>query len=194
MEINSLDYIVTAKHYSFREGADGTVKGRILRLRERVKSEKNVSLPINHIDTPVGAPVFARIEQGQWIADCDVCSGAEFVDPEEPIFFCFGCGNRYNDHAPRPVIFPEQREEIEQLILQRPVDDARGLTDLERAGMARPLIQVQKEIPINNGSDEPVMMPVLLPLSRSWNPGESLDDLHEQQDHPILEWIKEQEK
>ncbi len=45
----------------------------------------------------------------------------------------------------RRVVFPdrETQVEIERLLLLRPVDDVRGQTDLERAGLARAIINVQ---------------------------------------------------
>jgi hypothetical protein len=113
------------------------------------------------------------------------CNSASFVDPEERIFFCFGCGNRSNGQKPRPVIFPEEWQEIERLLLERPVNDMAGLTDLERAGMAKAVIFVEKEaIHLPHA----VMPKHSLPLTRSWEPGESIDDLHAQQDEPIRKW------
>jgi hypothetical protein len=115
-----------------------------------------------------GNPIHARIYQGQWIADCE-CNGASFVDPEDPRFFCFSCGNRANNNNARPVIFPEDRTEIERLLLLRPVNDSAGLTDADRAGLARPLVGA---------------------LSRNWIPGETVKDLHDQQDKALKQWSK----
>ena len=185
MAIKSLDYIVTAKHIAAMEGAPD-VKGRILKLRERLFKLKSVAVQIKDIDRPRGAPVLARIELGQWIADCE-CGGAEFVDHEEPIFFCFSCGNRANDNVPRPVTFPPpaERQIIEQLVLQRPVDDLRGLSDSERAAGARALIMVEV-----GAEDEPKR---LLPLTRSWDPHETIEDLVGQNE-PIKKWHEELKK
>lgn len=164
--MESLTRIITARDYSEREGAGGSVRGRILKMREMYHKSKNIALTVSGIDAPQGAPVRARIWQGQWIADCE-CGGAEFVEPTEPIFFCFSCGNRVNHNFVRSVDFPIERVEIEAAILARPVDDIRGLTDLERAGLAKPLVIVALE-----GSE--------FPLTRSWNPDESLAELLEQ--------------
>lgn len=186
MAIKSLDYIVTAKHMAAMEGAPD-VKGRILKWRERLFKLKSIAVQIKDIDRPRGAPVLARIELGRWIADCE-CGGAEFVDPDEPIFFCFSCGNRANDNVPRPVTFPPpaERQVIEQLVLQRPVDDLRGLSDSERAAGARALIMVE----VGAAEDEPKR---LLPLTRSWDPHETIEDLAGQNE-PIKAWRDELKK
>jgi len=49
--------------------------------------------------------VTARIDHGRWIADCE-CKGAEYVDPDEPVFFCLSCLNAANGGKLRPVKFP----------------------------------------------------------------------------------------
>lgn len=114
MNLKSLDYIVTAKHYG-----NGSARGYIRKMQNDIH-RRGVPVTIKNLDgEPTGTPVVARIWQGQWIADCE-CNGACFVDPEEPIFFCFTCGNRANGQQPRPVIFPPEaeRKEIERLLLE----------------------------------------------------------------------------
>ncbi len=104
-----------------------------------------------------GEPVVARVDAGRWIADCP-CGGAAYVDRDEPIFYCLGCGNRSNDGDARPVVFPDSAEAIEEELLKRPVDDARGRNEVERALNAIPLIPG---------------------LQRSWCPGETVNSLKE---------------
>lgn len=175
----NVDFIVTAKHYG------GSTRGYIRKMQQEICG-RGITVQIKDLDKePTGTPVKAHIWQGQWIAECE-CSGASFVDADEPIFFCFSCGNRINDNRPRPVIFPDERAEIERLILERPVNDMAGLTDLERAGMARPLINIQKKV--MDGGQERL---IELPLVRSWDPGESAEDLRSQQDDAIAKWKKE---
>jgi len=99
--MDSIDYIVNAKHYAEREGAQ-SVRARILKMREKKHKQHGVVMQVNGIDAPSGTAVKARIWQGQWIADCE-CGGAEFVFVDEPIFYCFGCGNRANANGVRPV-------------------------------------------------------------------------------------------
>ena len=159
------DYIVTAKHYAKQEGASN-VKERILKLRDRIYREKGIALEVLDIDKPSGTPVYARIEQGAWIADCE-CGGAQFVDADEPVYYCFGCGNRGNKFRVRPVIFPEQRQAIEALILARPVNDLAGLTELEQAGLSKPLAFAEVDGQLKG-------------LSRNWLQDESVEDLERQ--------------
>jgi hypothetical protein len=196
MPIKNVDYIVTAKHYG------GSARGYIRKMQREIH-KRGVAVTIKNLDDePIGIPIVARIWQGQWIADCE-CNGACFVDPDEPVFFCFTCGNRANGQKPRPVIFPpeEERKEIERLLLERPVSDLAGLTELERAGMAKPVLFVQVEevqqsaIPQGDGRSDQLLEDLpkttrTLPLTRSWEPGETSDDLHKQQDEPIKEWRK----
>lgn len=180
MPVKSIDYIVTAKHYAKRRDC-GSVKDWVLKMRAEIHQQHGAAITIKDIDKPAGAPVYARIWQGSWIADCDVCNGAIFVDPGEPFFFCFGCANRANDHRPRPVIFPEEREEIERLILERPVNDTAGLDDLDRAGMSRAVLGVEVDGDVK-------------PLTRSWRPGETAKDLKAQQSDAIKKWKSKSKK
>lgn len=177
MELKNVDFIVTAKHYSTAEGADGTVRGRISKMIADIRQRRGVVVSAD-LDNVSGDPVIARIWQGQWIADCE-CRGAQFVDPSEPIFFCTDCLNRLNNGRARPVAFPAEAErmEIEKLILARPVNDVRGVTDLERAGGAQPVIFVEIE-PGN-----------VQPLRRDWLPSETVEDLRAQ-NAPVEAWKK----
>jgi hypothetical protein len=163
-----MEKIWTAKDYARMRHGVQTVRERIRALQALFKQRHGLNITIRDLDgEPSGAPVLARIWQGAWIADCE-CGGAEFVDYDEPIFFCFCCGNRANANRPRPVIFPEEREAIEQKILERPVDTSFGLDELQQAEAARPKLHVDGK-----------------PLTRSWRPGETLEDLAQQQDEAI---------
>lgn len=167
--VKSVDYIITAKHIA----PDGTAKGYYRRFCDEVLKRRGVRLDVESLDAPTGPAVQARIYQGQWIADCE-CGGASYVDPAFPAFLCFSCGNRANDGKARPVEFPADREAIEAAVLERPVNDLAGLTDADRAGMARPMIFVTGKGP----------------LGRNWQPGETLQDLRAQQDEPLKAWKK----
>jgi len=198
MNFKSVDRIITAKDYG------GSARAYIRKQQQNVQ-RRGVAVTIKDLDKePVGAPVTARIWQGQWIADCE-CNGASFVDPDEPVFFCFSCGNRAHGQKPRPVIFPPmiERLEIERLLLERPVDDLAGLTDMERAGMAKPLLYA--EIDVDDGPDvesamramasgqeiKPRTRKMTVPLTRSWEPTQSIADLHREQDAAIAKWKKD---
>lgn len=165
VRLKSVDYIITAKHYS----PDGTALGYLMKIRDELAARRGIPLTI--LTTPTGEPLKARIHQGQWIADCE-CGGATFVDPDWPFTFCFTC--RQNGDHVRPVMFPENWREIEKTILERPVNDIAGLTDQERAALARPMIEVE-----GFGG-----------LAREWASHETLEDLHAQQDEPIRAWQK----
>jgi hypothetical protein len=171
VNMDAINYIITAKHYAQREGASSVLE-RIKKLAAKINQRGGAQIQIKN--EVRGFAVLAEIEFGQWIAHCE-CDGAEFVDPGEPIFFCFGCGNRSNSGDLRPVIFPQAREEIERLVLERPVNDLRGLDALDRAYQAKPMIMVEVS---QTNSDQ--MGTSLLPLTRSWTPNETVEELREQ--------------
>lgn len=164
--IKSVDRIITAKDYG------ESARGYINIHRAKIERSKGLRIVIN--ERVSKHSVKARIEQGQWIADCE-CGGASFVDYDEPVFFCFSCGNRADDNRLREVEFPPESERltIEKLLLDRPVDDRAGLNDRERVGLARPIIFVE-----GRGG-----------LARNWNPNETVLDLMEQ-NKAVDEWKK----
>ncbi len=172
MPVQSLQRVVNATHYAKDRGLK-TAREFALALCDDIRKSRRIVVVIKDLDKdPVGPPVSARIWQGQWIADCE-CGGASFIDPEDPFFFCFGCGNRSNKNRPRPVIVPDNWREIEAVLLERPVDDMAGLTDLERVALAKPLIMVD-----GKGG-----------LARNWNPSETVAELREQ-NQPVEKWRK----
>ena len=66
-------------------------------------------------------PIPARINHGRWIADCPYCTGAEMVDPNDPVFYClnYECTRPHNT-SPLPVQFPAGRVGLENALLRRP--------------------------------------------------------------------------
>jgi hypothetical protein len=162
--MDSVNRLITAKDYCAREGA-GTVKERIMKRHAKMQRKSKVPLAIK-LDVLSPRPVKARIELGQVIADCE-CGCAEFVDRDEPFFYCFECFNRRDGGALRPVQFPDETtwQEITRLVLLRPVEDVRGMDDADRAAGSRAVIYLEQE----DGRH--------LPLTRTWNPGESIEDL-----------------
>lgn len=165
-----MDKIYTALDYAIQRDGVKTVKERIKKLQAQ-HMKRGFSVPV-HFNSNGSAPVKARIWQGHWVADCE-CKGAEFVDYNEPVFFCWSCGNATHAGNVRDVIFPKDREKIEEKILERPVKAMRGLDDLQRAEAAQAVISV-------NGQR----------LSRTWIPGETLADLEKQQGKAIKAWKK----
>ena len=166
--------IITAKDYCLRDGV-GSVKERIKKIQKDILSRKKIKIVVQ-IDKVSSRPVYARIELGQWCASCE-CGGVEFVDPAEPIFFCFSCGNKVDAGKLRSVICPPkpEREEIERLVLLRPVEERRGLDDMERVHMAIPVVYLESE----DGK--------ILPLTRTWNPSEPISNL-EKENEAIEQW------
>lgn len=156
--------IITAKDYLARSRAR-SVRQRIKMLSGQMYQRALLETPFQDTEAR-GTPVFAEVDHGQWLALCE-CSGAEAVDYEEPIFFCFHCGNRANGGHPRPVIFPTAREEIERLLLERPVDDRMGTNEIDRAFLAKPMAFG-------------VVGEEFVTLNRSWRVTESVEDLRAQ--------------
>lgn len=160
--MNSKMRIINAQDYLFRE--------RCSDLRARYKKICSEMMKRNVMETPfvdcepVGKPVHAEVNFGQWIAQCE-CGGAESVHWDEPIFYCCSCGNYANHGKPRAVIFPSKKEikDIETVLLKRPVIVKGGTHMIERTVNARPAIIDEKGV-----------------LSRSWIPGETVKDLRKE--------------
>jgi hypothetical protein len=81
-------------------------------------------VPIENREGP--EKVTARILYGRWLVDCPHCRGANDVIPEEPIYLCSSCGwpgiFRAGEYVPAHfarVIFPQNRAEIERILLRR---------------------------------------------------------------------------
>ena len=60
--------------------------------------------------------------EGRWVAQCDACAGAEYVDLDQPIFMCNGCFNAAVGYQWRRVTLPAAatRTQIEALLEARP--------------------------------------------------------------------------
>lgn len=132
-----------------------------------------------------GPPIWARIERGRWIADCDFevqgirCNGAEWVTPGEP-FYCVKCGNAKTNGQARPVIFPENKENIEAAVMERPL--------INMAPGAHPVLQTLGGIPALGIQTDQGMLVV----GREWHPGETVKDLRDQ--HKFVKEMVEKSK
>lgn len=51
--------------------------------------------------------VTARYEGRRLLADCPYCTGAELVDKEDRLFFCFSCGMTANGGHPMAARLPD---------------------------------------------------------------------------------------
>lgn len=78
--------------------------------------------------------------RARWLVCCPDCPGAEDASHEDPRFFCLSCYNGSVGGAIRPVLFPDDREEIERVVLARPArqvstyEPGETLDDLKRQG------------------------------------------------------------
>ena len=107
-----------------------------------------------------GENVFARIDFGRWIADCE-CGSANYVEPSDPVYFCATCGNTVSGGKLRGVTFPKNRGEIEAELLERDVLVNPKLKPIDRAINARSAVPG---------------------LARSWQSGETVQTLKNQRE------------
>lgn len=97
--------------------------------RQVKQQERGRGIKITVKSTLSKSPVYARVYRGSWIADCDKCNGAMFVDPSDPVFFCADCHNSADNGKLRPVFFPDDYAEIETALLERPKETIKnGMT------------------------------------------------------------------
>jgi len=110
-----------------------------------------------------GSAVYARVDFGRWVADCEM-GHASYVDPNDPFFYCYICGNEPDEHGKaRPVIFPENRAAIEKELLKREVKLI--------VGLPKELLAQPTQVAMNSrGKYNPM-------LGRSWRPGETIEML-----------------
>jgi hypothetical protein len=59
-------------------------------------------------------PRVARIDDGRWLIDC-ACGAGNLVDPAWTFATCLECGAVH-----RAIIFPDNRKDIEAVLIQRP--------------------------------------------------------------------------
>lgn len=149
-----MDKIISGKDLAHRDGAASQKEWITQRCR---KMARLLETPFTGMTS--GKAVGAEINHGRWIAICPDCGGAEYVSPDEQIFYCFSCGNAGNAGNGRPVKFPADRKAIEAAVLERPVIERRGTNKIERALLAEPVLPM---------------------LSRSWKPGETVSELRMQ--------------
>ena len=69
--------------------------------------------------------IFAEINHGRWIGNCPTpgCNGALVVSHETPYFMCPYCRNFSNGGKWYEVKFPNEKKDIETLLLRRPAWD-----------------------------------------------------------------------
>jgi hypothetical protein len=144
--------LITALNVARRDGF-GSVNAWIRAVSGRFYQNRQISAMWDG-KAISGAPVQAFVDHGRWLAMCEHCSNVEYVAPGEP-FYCIRCANAGNSAA-RPVEFPVEREQIEKALLARPVVENDKLEPVDRARRA---------------------VPVIPGLLRSWAPGVSVETL-----------------
>jgi len=150
------DKIITARDAAQSLGYGNVTTSEWLRLHARRLFTSNIVNFDCNGEMARKYSVYARIDKGRWLADCPICSRSNYVDPDEAVFYCFGCGNQGTGSFAQ-VIFPEKRERIEALLLARPVASDHDTNPVSAAINSRPL----------RG------------LERNWN-GESVEEIEAQ--------------
>lgn len=106
-----------------------------------------------------GNPVYAIVERGRWLAQCE-CGAYDWVAPDHD-FWCFVCGNKATKGRARPVAFPEDKAEIEAELLKRDIITGAGKSDIQKLLSSKPYLPH---------------------LSRNWKWGEKIGDLQAQRE------------
>ena len=104
--------LITANMYFNRVGGwEGWQKQVIIpELAKRLISEQGYD----------DRPLTAYVNHGNWLIQCPDCDGCERVW-EEGWFMCLNCFNASVGHKYRKTIFPEERKEIEMILINRPL-------------------------------------------------------------------------
>lgn len=152
------DRIVGGKELAIRDGFTSH-RDWILAKSIELFNKKQLSKPWAGVVSTSTA--LAKIDFGRWLATCPACGGSEYVDPDEKLFFCFACGNKWAGGQALTVVFPRNKADIEKALLDRPVVVPETDDPLNRAMMSSP------ELPR---------------LGRSWNPDETVKVLRKQLD------------
>lgn len=107
--------------YHFRKNGFGIPKAESLSVwSSRMTDPESVVFP---------AVLTARVDDGRWIVDCPNCNSALCISSLRQMFICAECGSPDMDGRYRLVVYPEDREEIERLLLLRPAGMGRGFSE-----------------------------------------------------------------
>lgn len=118
-------------------------------------------------------PLFAYVDNGRWSTMCE-CNSGYYVEPTDSEFgYCPVCGNAVVDGAARRIIFPEDKEDIEQELLER---------------------ELISKIHPDKIDTQTILMPGLVRpkyIARNWQPGETVETLREEHKNACLENISD---
>ena len=109
-----MDGLITANTW-FESNFDQFRKVRLEKLRRRFR------IADAGFDD-LSFPVQAFVNKGNWLVLCPKCGGAEYAW-EEGWYFCCSCKNSYMGHKYRRLVFPTDRDRIEELLTARPLDN-----------------------------------------------------------------------
>lgn len=93
--------------------------------------ERGGEIPEPDPGTDESAPVIAFIDHGRWLAECGLfdtergrtCKNAQYVDVDDPRFFCITCHNNEVGGQWREVEWPADVEAVEETIIELPVEE-----------------------------------------------------------------------
>lgn len=88
-------------------------------------------------EQPTDAPIPAFVNHGRWLAQCQTCRSAEYVDLDQLLFMCCACWNFDYGCQWRRVLLPKNWKAIEKLLLLRPDPDTRNWEPGERLTLLR---------------------------------------------------------
>lgn len=77
------------------------------------------------VDWRARGELHAYVNHSNWVVDCVFCRDALVAEPGEP-FFCPNCCMVSNNGLAMAVIFPDNRAEIERVLLMRPDPEKRN--------------------------------------------------------------------
>jgi hypothetical protein len=75
--------------------------------------------------TEYGDAVSAWINQSSWVVNCPDCRESIIAEPGLP-FFCPSCLNKKNSGLARPILWPENRIDLERVLLMRIAPETRN--------------------------------------------------------------------
>lgn len=73
-----------------------------------------------------GTQTPALVRQGRWLVICPWCASAQNASTEDHRFFCIECSNGAVDGKWITVVWPDEREDIETLLGNRPLPSQRN--------------------------------------------------------------------
>ena len=132
-----MDNVITSKDIAQRDGCKSQ-KEWILKKSFAMKKRRSLDTPFTGKVNKTADPAVAYIDFGRWLANCPACGGAEYVNYDEKIFYCFNCGNHELNGDARTVNFPAVRErrKIENEVMSIEVIKRRGTNHIQREFLA----------------------------------------------------------